>query len=72
MSIKQFFAKRLAKRAVNNTKKWTQNPIATQENVLKGLLKKAKNTTFGQDHHFSQINNYSDFLRRVPILDYEG
>ena len=72
MSIKQFFAKRLAKRAVNNTKKWTQNPIATQENVLKGLLKKAKNTTFGQDHHFSQINNYSDFVRRVPIRDYEG
>ena len=72
MSIKQFFAKRLAKRAVNNTKKWTQNPIATQENVLKGLLKKAKNTTFGQDHHFSQINNYGDFVRRVPIRDYEG
>mgnify|MGYP000934938289 CR=1 FL=1 len=42
MSIKQFFAKRLAKQAVNSTKKWAQNPIATQEKVLKGLLQKAK------------------------------
>ena len=43
MSVKQLFAKRLAKRAVKSTKKWAQNPIATQEKVLKGLLQKAKN-----------------------------
>ena len=35
MSIKQLFAKKWAKRAVNNTNKWAQNPIATQEKVLK-------------------------------------
>ena len=72
MSIKQLFAKRLAKRAVKSTKKWAQNPIATQEKVLKGLLQKAKNTAFGQDHRFSHINNYNDFVRQVPIRDYEG
>ncbi len=72
MSIKQLFAKRWAKRAVNSTNKWAQNPIATQEKVFRMLLQKAKNTAFGQDHQFSQINNYEDFRKHVPIRDYEG
>ena len=72
MSIKQLFAKKWAKRAVNNTNKWAQNPIATQEKVLKMLLQKAKNTAFGQDHGFAQIDNYEDFAKQVPVRDYEG
>ena len=57
MSIKQLFAKRWAKRAVNSTNKWAQNPIVTQEKVFRKLLEKAKNTAFGHDHQFYQINN---------------
>ena len=72
MSIKQLFAKRWAKRAVNSTNKWAQNPIATQEKVFRMLLQKARNTAFGQDHQFSQINNYEDFKKHVPVRDYEG
>ena len=72
MSIKQLFAKRWAKRAVNSTNKWAQNPTATQEKVFRMLLQKAKNTAFGQDHQFSQINNYEDFRKHVPVRDYEG
>ena len=72
MSIKQLFAKRWAKRAVNSTNKWVQNPIATQDKVFRKLLEKAKNTAFGQDHQFYQINNYEDFRKHVPIRDYEG
>jgi len=72
MSIKQLFAKKWAKRAVNRTNKWAQNPIATQEKVFIMLLQKAKNTAFGQDHQFSQINNYEEFRKHVPIRDYEG
>lgn len=72
MSFKQLFAKKWAKRAVNSTNKWAQNPIATQEKVLKMLLKKAKKTAFGQDHGFAQIENYEDYAKQVPIRDYEG
>ena len=72
MSIKQLFAKKWAKRVVNSTNKWAQNPIATQEKVLKMLLQKAKKTAFGQDHGFTQIENYEDFAKQVPIRDYEG
>ncbi len=72
MSIKQLFAKKWAKRVVNSTNKWAQNPIATQEKVLKMLLQKAKKTAFGQDHGFAQIENYEDYAKHVPIRDYEG
>ena len=72
MSIKQLFAKKWAKRAVNSTNKWAQNPIATQEKMLKMLLQKAKKTAFGQDHGFAQIENHEDFAKQVPIRDYEG
>ena len=72
MSIKQLFAKKWAKRVVNSTNKWAQNPIATQEKVLKMLLQKAKKTAFGQDHGFAQIENYEDFAKQISIRDYEG
>ena len=72
MSIKQLFAKKWAKRAVSSTNKWAKNPTQTQEKVLKMLLKKAKNTAFGQDHGFAQIDNYEDFAKHVLIRDYEG
>lgn len=72
MSIKQFLAKRWAKRAVKATNKWAQNPIVTQEKVLKTLLQKASKTAFGHDHNFEQIHTYQDFVNQVPIRDYEG
>ena len=71
MSIKSFFGKILAKRDVAQTKKWSSNPIEAQYNVLNQLLKTARNTAFGKDHRFSEINNYEDFKTQVPVRDYE-
>lgn len=31
----------------------------------------AKNTAFGKDHFFKEINNYEDFKQRVPLRNYE-
>ncbi|MGB0357146.1 MAG: GH3 auxin-responsive promoter family protein [Flavobacteriaceae bacterium] len=72
MSIKQRIARQWAKRAVKNTKKWAQNPIKTQHDVLMSLVHKAKNTAFGRDHDFGNIKSYSDFRDRVPVCDYES
>ena len=72
MSIKTFFAKKLAKRAVKRVQKWANNPVDTQQKVFKNLIKTAKNTQFGQDHAFNQISNHTDYVKRVPIRDYEG
>ena len=72
MSIKSFLGKIVAKRDVYQTKKWSSKPIKTQKAVLHYLVKTAKNTTFGKDHGFSKIKNYTDFKNSVPVRDYEG
>jgi hypothetical protein len=72
MSLKQFFAKHLAKYAVYKFKQWSKKPIQTQEKVLADLISSAQKTVFGQDHDFDSIQTYEDFKSRVPIRDYEG
>ena len=69
MSIKSFLGKIVAKRDVYQTKKWSSKPIKTQKAVLRYLVKTAKNTTFGKDHGFSKIKNYSDFKNSVPVRE---
>lgn len=56
----------------NKNKRWINNPIDAQKNILKGLINSGKNTAFGKDHNFSKINDYSEFKKNVPIRDYEG
>ena len=51
--------------------KKTHRPQATQEKLLRGIIQKNKNTTFGKDHHFNEINTYQDFRSRVPVCEYE-
>ena len=72
MSLKSFIGKFVAKYDVAQTKRWSNNPIKTQEKVLQSLLDKAKNTDFGKDHGFLDIQNYDDFKKAVPVRDYEG
>ena len=71
MSIKSLAAQLFAKIIHNKTQKWASNPVATQQKVLEDLIRQAKNTQFGQDHHFSQIKTVEDFANHVPIRDYE-
>ncbi len=71
MSIKSLGAKIFAKRIRKKIDKWADNPIKTQEQVFQTLLKKARNTAFGMDHHFDQIKTHQDFVTNVPIRDYE-
>ncbi len=51
--------------------KWIKNPLYYQENTLKHLIKNARKTTFGKEHHFDKIKTYKDFTAQVPIRDYE-
>lgn len=70
--MKAFLAKIFAKRIVNKEQKWIENPLETQDKILKELIAFAKNTKFGKDHHFDEINTYQDFKNLVPVNDYEG
>lgn len=72
MSIKAFFAKQFAQKIYDKTQKWANNPIETQEQVFKDLIRQAKDTQFGKDHNFNDIKSFADFVQNVPIRDYEG
>ncbi|WP_271783945.1 GH3 auxin-responsive promoter family protein [Aquimarina algiphila] len=71
MSLKSLGAKIFAKRIRKKINKWSSNPIKTQEKVFKDLIKVAGNTAFGKDHNFQNIKTHSDFVKNVPIRDYE-
>lgn len=43
-----------------------------QKEQLQYLLRMARQTEFGQEHHFNEIRDYADFAARVPVVDYEG
>ena len=71
MALKSFVAKLFAQKVLNDTQKWAQNPIDTQQKVFRELIANAQSTVFGKEHHFEQIQTHSDFSKRVPIRDYE-
>lgn len=47
-------------------------PIDVQHELLHQLLYKAKNTEVGKKYGFSEIMNYKDFAKNVPIQQYES
>jgi hypothetical protein len=72
MSIKSIFAVPIAKRIKKRIYKWAIQPEKTQQKVFKKLITLAKSTSFGKDHNFSSINSYQDFIKHVPVRDYEA
>ncbi|MEN3323806.1 GH3 auxin-responsive promoter family protein [Mariniflexile soesokkakense] len=71
ISIKSALAKPFAKRVHYNIQKWAKKPFETQEKVFQNLISEATSTQYGKDHDFISINCYEDFVKRVPIRDYE-
>ena len=72
VSIKSLLAKPFASVVAWQIKKWSSNPVETQEKVFQKLIADAAGTAFGKDHDFISINNHEDFIKRVPIRDYEA
>lgn len=72
MSLKSFGAKIFAKITANRIQKWANNPIDTQQKVFQSLISEARNTAFGKDHNFDNISSHNDFVKNVPIRDYEA
>ncbi len=65
-------AKVVAHFRVNKIQKTYSRAIKIQDDTLLRLIKKAINTKFGIDHEFTNISNYEDFKKKVPIRDYES
>ncbi len=64
--LKSFFNRRL-----HEIDYFAKNPVGTQESQLKTLLLKAMNTEFGRQYSFSDIKNFEDYRKKVPLQKYE-
>lgn len=71
-SLKARISKLFAKYIAFRIRQWTSKPAKTQGKVFQHLIKEARNTVFGKDHHFEKIRTYEDFKTQVPIRDYEA
>lgn len=71
MGIKALLSEPLARYIVTQQQNWIARGEEIQAEWLKKLVKKARNTEFGNDHHFNDIDSYEDFKSAVPVHDYE-
>jgi len=72
MGVKALLSKPLAAFVHKKHQNWVQHPAAAQQAVFEDILSKAKLTRFGRDHGFSSIKNHADYIKAVPVRDYEG
>lgn len=72
MKIKSFLAKPFANYIHKQTKKNMLTAVADQQNIFQQLLKTGLKTEFGRDHNFAAIKTHEDYVKQVPIRDYEG
>jgi len=52
-------------------KKWIKNPLYSQDQTFKKLIRSALQTEFGQKHEFQSIKSYEQYQKKVPVRDYE-
>ena len=62
----------VTKKRINRINSFINEPVKTQKNVLKSLLKKAKDTKWGKKYKYDFIKNYNDFKSSSPIVKYEN
>ncbi len=72
MRIKSHIVKIVASFTQKKIRKWSSDAIASQWQIRDNLIKQARHTVFGKDHHFDKIKTYEDFKRYIPLVDYEG
>ena len=72
MGLKSTLSRPLAAYVAAQYRRWQQDPIGTQQRVLRKLLAQGANTAFGRDHDLISARTVSDLVTRVPIRDYEA
>ncbi|MFN8438058.1 MAG: GH3 auxin-responsive promoter family protein [Cytophagales bacterium] len=71
MGIRSFLSRPLASYARKQIESWSSNPAETQKKIFNELILQSKHTAYGKDHGFGEIKNHKDFVKNVPVNDYE-
>jgi hypothetical protein len=72
MGIRSVLSKPFARWVIGHQKKWSANPGPYQQAIFRAIVDRAGKTAFGRDHGFGGIRSHADFVKQVPIRDYEG
>ena len=72
MKIKSLLAKPFANFIYKQVKKGIVTAVADQEHLLLQLIKTGCKTEFGAAHNFAAIKTHADYIKQVPIRDYEA
>ncbi|MHA6279523.1 GH3 auxin-responsive promoter family protein [Salinimicrobium sp. CAU 1759] len=59
------------KKRIHQMELFIKYPNEVQNELLKKLIQRAKDTEVGQQYDFASINSYEDFAARIPIQQYE-
>jgi len=71
MNLKSILAKPFALYIHKQVKRGMQTALQDQDTILKKLLSIGANTEFGKDHNLQNITNYAEYVKAVPLRDYE-
>ncbi|MEL6275812.1 MAG: GH3 auxin-responsive promoter family protein, partial [Bacteroidota bacterium] len=72
MPWKSFLLRPIARQIAKRVKRKAAKAIEEQEKIFRNLITSAQTTQFGQDHAFHSIRTHADFVKQVPLRDYEG
>jgi hypothetical protein len=71
MKFKSYLAKPFALYIYKQIKRSMLTAVADQNTIFNSLIKTGLKTEFGRDHHFEKIKTHADYVKNVPIRDYE-
>jgi len=60
------------KKRIHQIELFIKYPHEVQQELLNGLITRARDTVFGKEHGFSSIKTYREYKNRVPVTPYEG
>ena len=72
MSIINSIMTWVMKKRIHQIELFLKYPMEVQEELRARLIDQAKNTEFGREHGFRDIESIEDFRRNVPVRNYEA
>ncbi|MFN8245348.1 MAG: GH3 auxin-responsive promoter family protein [Ferruginibacter sp.] len=71
MKIKAILAKPFANYVHRQIRRGMMTAVTDQQHIFQHLVKTGIKTMFGQEHGFQDIKSHEDYVKRVPVRDYE-
>ncbi len=72
VTLRSAIARPLARWTTRAVLQRAMDPVVTQLNVLRKLVRRGGNTAFGRDHRLHEVHDHISLAQAIPLCDYEG